>query len=230
MQEDTNKELEKIKGRLQIIERTRLICNTQKEKIASLEEKNSSLYNEINKLNAQVKILTDNSLNFTNQVEENSKEIEKTLNEKDNEIEKIKIELKTLQEEYEIVVNQNIQNKELLIQKDIELQDNEKSHKNDIEEILKINQEIQTLTDKLNATEVNHSDLIKEYETKLEEKNKEIEKYKLLNEKFSVNKENNNNNDNIDDIEGLKMKNEYLSELVKMKDEEINKLKETNQK
>ncbi len=31
MQEDTNKELEKIKGRLQIIERTRLICNTQKE-------------------------------------------------------------------------------------------------------------------------------------------------------------------------------------------------------
>ena len=95
-------------------------------------------------------------------------------------------------------------NKELLIQKDVELQENEKAHKQDLEEIEKINQEFQSITEKLN---------------------KEIDQYKAI-----INKPVKQDNENIspEDYQNLLIQNSYLVELIKTKEEEINQLKGKN--
>ena len=193
-----------------------LINNTQKEKIlqnestvVSLRQENDKLKKDILQLNSQIKLLSENSINFTNQVEENSKEIEKKISEKETEIDSLRIELKTLQEEYDILLNQNMNNKELLIQKDVELQENEKAHKQDLEEIAKINQEFQSITEKLN---------------------KEIDQYKAI-----INKPVKQDNENInpEDYQNLLIQNSYLVELIKTKEklgEILNELTELTQK
>ena len=78
------------------------------------------------------------------------------------------------------------------------------NEKQDLEEIEKINQEFQSITEKLN---------------------KEIDQYKAI-----INKPVKQDNENIspEDYQNLLIQNSYLVELIKTKEEEINQLKGKN--